>query len=230
MTRVFVGVPAYGGLHQNCLAGLMAASLVRPFTVNALDTSLLAHTFNSLWVQCLNSGEYTHFAMAHNDIEAPSGWVDQLIDELGDAEVISAVVRIKDHRRLVSTAVLRDDGAIRQLSLDDLAGLPPTFGPTLWGGKLLVNSGLWVARLGPWARAFPGFRINSGIVALPTGELVARCRSEDDNFSRWCHANGVRLLASQSLPVVHHGVIGFGLSPVTRELTCPPPGVKAGDQ
>ena len=105
----------HGPLVPQALPGLLQPSLgARKVCLVVGGGSLLANSINRLWVQALNERTdhgWTHFAMHHADVQAPAGWVDTLADEMArvGADVISAVVPIKDYRGLTSTG-WRDPG------------------------------------------------------------------------------------------------------------------------
>lgn len=192
--------------------------------VVARECSLLNWNFNWLWARALNgtvSEKYTHFAMQHDDIIPPEGWADVLIDELErtGADIISAVVPLKDTRGLTSTGVRDPEtGNNRRLTMAELYQLPETFGlddclatgitagpnPNL----LIVNTGLWVCRFDrPWIQpgVFSGFQCADGIIRLGDGQCVAVCQPEDWVWSEWAHRTGLKVLATRRVPVAHLG-------------------------
>lgn len=131
--------------------------------------SLLAESFNAHWKTALNmqlAGKpVLYFAMLHDDIVPEDFWLDKLLDELErtGADIISAVVPIKDARGLTSIAIDDPDdpwATYRRLTMKEVHGLPETFtaqdclNAGLSGGvlrPLLLNTGCWACRMDrPW--------------------------------------------------------------------------------
>ncbi len=182
---------------------------------------------NRLWLLALDCREaegLTHFAMQHDDVEAPPGWADVLIDELDrtGADVCSAVVPIKDRRGVTSTAI-RDvtTGQVRRVTMAELFGkLPETFAVEdlqaagLGFGEpgrevLLVNNGLWVCRFDrDWVERWIGWRIIEGIVRNTAGQPFVSFFSEDWFFSEWCAERGLKVVATRKVPVIHRDADG----------------------
>ena len=127
--------------------------------------SLLAQTFNSFWCSalCLQEAgeEITHFAMLHDDIVPESGWLELLYEEIEacGADVLSAVVPLKDSYGLTSTAISGPDNPFireRRLSLEEVYRLPETFTIEDTGyldRMLLANTGCWICKFDrPWRK------------------------------------------------------------------------------
>lgn len=172
--------------------------------------SLLPHTFNECWALALNlyqAGDLDLFAMIHADVEAQPGWLDTLHAEMdaSGADLVSAVVSIKDKRGLTSTGVddTGDRWSVRRLTLREVFALPETFTSEHVGAPLLVNTGLWLCRLGAWALDV-SFEIESTI-RNEGGRYVARCVPEDWAFSRRLHSLGRKLAATRKVEVNHWG-------------------------
>jgi hypothetical protein len=220
MTKVFLGLPHYGDLAPAALAGLVQASPKGRLATMVLGGgSLLALGFNKLWCQALNERAQwglTHFAMHHADIAAAPGWLDTLLDEMEKvgADVLSAVIPIKDQRGLTTTGVRDPNGGrIRRFTLREVEKLPPTFSvfdtpfPHEW---LMVNTGLFVARITePWAEEVC-FNIIDAILKDDDGQFKARALSEDWNFSGWCARKGLKVFATRAVPVGHFGKACYG--------------------
>lgn len=185
--------------------------------------SLLARSFNDAWAKALDmyeAGEIDAFAMQHADIGPGVGWLSTLIDEMesSGADVVSAVVPIKDDRGLTSTAV-DDSGDIwrpRRLTMTQVKELPTTFGDAEVGGPILLNTGLWVCRLGPWAlqedadgNAKIRFRIQDVIRRLADGKRAPGVIPEDWDFSRQLRAEGLTLKATKAVKLLHFGETFF---------------------
>jgi len=216
---VYLALPCYGGVEPGALPGLLLATSAARWTLMPYGGSLLAYTFNNLWVGALNSREaqgWTHFAMHHNDIDAEPGWLDTLMDELDrtGADVVSVAVAIKDTRGLCSCGVMEQSGNIRRLTLRELYQLPETFGieDIAWapeGSHLAVNTGLWVCRFtAPWVEKVC-FNIADAIVKGDDGTYRAHVLPEDWNFSRWLHQQGLRVRCTRKVTAGHTGKSRF---------------------
>jgi len=170
-----------------------------------VDSSLLTHGFNKAWSGCLTLRKkfgLTHFAMIHSDIAAKPGWADVLVQEMeaNDADLISAVVPIKDDRGLTSTALdTGDEYSPTRLTMKEIFDRPETFTEP----NLLVNTGLWVIRLDrPWAEHLL-FRQQDQILKLPDGRFLARTNPEDWDFSRQVRRFGGKIFATRKTPLYH---------------------------
>lgn len=183
--------------------------------------SLLALGFNTLWCQALEMaarGEVSRFAMIHADvIPERSPWVDRLEQVLQDydADVASVVIPIKTGEGLTSTAI--GDPAdpwrpVKRLTVREALRLPRTFDAAecgFPGHPLLVNTGLWMARLdrGDWQRKVH-FEIRDRIVETPDG-LRAQTLPEDWNWSHQMWKLGVKVVATRAVAVQHVGRIAY---------------------
>jgi len=218
--RVFVGLPNYDGRIEvetaaSWLLGLTAGRChVGQFSHSS---SLLANGFNSLWCQALNlaaKGECNRFAMLHADVVPERGpWLDRLekILQETDADVVSVVIPIKTTEGLTSTAI--GDPAdpwrtVKRLTMSEVVNLPQTFTAAdcgFPGYPLLVNTGLWLARLdrGNWQRKVH-FEIRDRIV-VEGQELKPQCIPEDWGWGRQMWELGVKVVATRALPVEHVG-------------------------
>lgn len=174
------------------------------------QTSLLNHCFNNLWATALNmrQADLTHFAMIHSDIAPPMGWLDQLIEEQQrvGADILSAVVPIKDAHGLTSTAVgMGDPWRRRRLSMKEVYGLPETFNANDVGGPLLVNTGLWVCDFTkPWVEDFH-FECRDRIRRRSDGEFVSEVIPEDWLASQRWNELGLSVWATRKVLVRHDG-------------------------
>lgn len=185
-------------------------------------TSAIPSAFGLLWCWALN-GDYTHFAMLHSDVAAEPQWCDKMIAML-DAEgldLLSAVVPIKSEYGVTSTAIQTgaDGDFHRRVTISETRDLPSVFGPAELGlddGILLVNTGCWVCRirdeiggdLRPWARAFPGFSMDSPIFSTEVDgkeTFYTRLDPEDWRMSRWLHGYGASYKATSAIQTKHHG-------------------------
>jgi hypothetical protein len=216
---VFIAVPHYGELAPECLSGLVLASQNHKVKIQTNGASLLAHNFNRLWAECQNQRTekgFTHFAMHHADVSARVNWLDVLLEEMAkhNADVLSVVIPIKDNRGLTSTG-LQDPKSrnIRRLTLKEVFDLPVTFGVEDTDEPkhiLMVNTGLWIGKLGEWCEEFPGFECRDRVLRLPDGRFVASALSEDWNASGWWHRHGLKVMATRAVAVSHFGRACYG--------------------
>jgi hypothetical protein len=234
--RIFVAMPAYGStiidaswqgvyLHPSEYLDLVTTRAKR-------RSSLLCNNFNHLWataIQQVTKREVTHFAMLHSDVGPDIYWVDTLYEELvkHDADVVSAVIPIKDTRGLTSTAILGENGwGRRRLTMTEVMALPETFGieDTVKAGlnpdrrPLLVNTGCWICDLRKpmfheldeegWYKIH--FTIRDGI--RRTGdEIQIHLEPEDWYFSRLISEVNpdVRVFATRRVRLNHRGEQDF---------------------
>jgi hypothetical protein len=164
-------------------------------------SSLLADSFNMHWRNALNlqlaGVNVSRFFMLHDDCVPEDDYLTKLLAVLDEtkADLVSAVVAIKDRRDLTSTALDDPDDAWevwRRLTKAEVAGLPDTFdGPTasralepFHGGRngkpaqersLLANTGCWVCDFTrPWRRKVQ-FEIKSRIIVAGQDRGKAFC-------------------------------------------------------
>lgn len=211
---VFVALPTYNGWHKSqAITGLLLATSRAHLHYELGFGSLLATNFNQLLCTARNSRPqcpWSHFAMHHADLSAPEGWLDTLLDEMDrvGADVLSAVVAIKDERRLSSSGAVQGDGSIRRLTLKEVHRLPETFSaadlPSVGvSGSLVVNTGLFLCRFNePWADEFH-FHIGDGIQKKPNGMCRPVVAPEDWNWSHWCNQRGLKIFATRKLFIQH---------------------------
>ncbi|HZZ77194.1 MAG TPA: hypothetical protein VFE62_01665 [Gemmataceae bacterium] len=191
--------------------------------VSVTKFSELNYAFNVHWARARNArrlGEpIAHFAMQHDDIRPAACWADVLIREgqQWGADVVSAVVPLKDDRGLTSTGIRNArTGDVRRLTMTELFHLPETFGVKdliaagidvdgdLQDKLLVANTGLWICRFDvPWVSEFTGFCDQNSIVTMPSGEIAAAKLSEDWIFSEWCWRQGIRVMATRKVAVGH---------------------------
>ncbi len=220
--RVLLTMPRYSNqchlaaataFYHPCRAG-------SPIKVKLMDSggSLLAHSFNRPWCAAVakyEEGLIDAFAMIHSDMAPEPNWLDILYEQLvaSGADVVSAVVPIKDDRGLSSTGVddVGDPWVIRRLTLHQTAKMPTTFTDADVGGPLVLNTGLWLVRLGPWCLEENAdgslkhrFTIDD-IIRREKGKLTTRVMPEDWNFSRGLRAAGLKLAATKAIQINHFG-------------------------
>lgn len=176
--------------------------------------SLLTGCFNSIWAAARNeweAGRADAFAMIHSDVAAEPYWLDILHAEMErvGADLIGVSVPIKDSRWLHSTASeTGDHWRVRRLSSEEVHRLPETFTDedleAAGYGNLLLNTGLWLCRLGPWCLEAL-FHVEDRISRGPDGRWRAGTVPEDWNFSRRCRALGLKLACTRKVHAEHFG-------------------------
>lgn len=186
-----------------------AVEVIRTWSLS----TILDHAFNQLWACALNLREKvgaTHFALIHDDVcPQEPGFLDVLIGEMDryNADAIGVVIPIKTEHGRTSTAVGSDSLWVnRRLTMTEVwEQLPETFSSEDVGGMLLLNTGLWVCKLGEWCREPPEFQTLNRIRMTPDGEHVAESLSEDWYFSRQMIDSGCKLVATRKVKVTHDG-------------------------
>lgn len=214
--KVFLAAPHYGPIEPESAFAVGSAGRQKNVLTVSTGGSLLARGFNTLWCQALNTRaehHWTHFVMIHSDIDPEHGWLTKLLDEMDrvNADVLSAVVPIKDMTGDSSTAVLDPERKdVHRLHERDLEKLPATFDGSHWPNQtLLVNTGLLAVRFdAPWVEHC-WFEIVDRIEKLPDGTFEPRGMSEDWNFSLQCKALRKRVFATQIIGLKHIGRMAF---------------------
>lgn len=114
--NVFLGTMTHDGRLDYRMARKFYAAATKVHNVMyvAQQSSLLAFAYNDLWTKALNLAQkhdLTYFAILHADINPDDFWLDKLIDllESHNADVMSAIVPIKDKTGLTSTAISGPD-------------------------------------------------------------------------------------------------------------------------
>lgn len=197
------------GMDREALArGIAAKATSRAVAIapGQAWTSILPYTFNLLWCGFLGRRAelgLTHFAMIHDDIRPQEDWLDVLMDELAanDADVVSAVVPIKDNRGLTSTAIddTGDEWNPRRLTLAEVFDRDETFTDQ----KILVNTGLWVCRFDrPWCERV-AFRQQDRVIHTPDGKFIPSTKPEDWDFTRQVRGRGGRVFATRRVAIEH---------------------------
>ena len=223
--RVYLGLPHSGSMCPETMMSLGQASSKRTLDVSLgfHGSSLLCRNFNALWCEALNQEPRPDYcAMHHSDIVAPPGWLDVLVANLEEtgADMVSAVVAIKDYNGLTSTAVL-DLAAKRRrrLTVTECLSLPEVFGAeeagALYGIKpsdavLLVNTGLWVCRFAgnPWIEDVC-FQTGDEIRKGEDGKFRAHVFPEDWLWSLTLHNKGLKVIAARTVETIHFGRTPF---------------------
>lgn len=209
MDTLFIGHPSGDRLVYNTSAQLVAHSGTNRRTVYGENaSSICTFNFNQLWCGALNLREkegVTHFLLWHADV-IPLGkeWLDVLFEEMAanKADVLSAIIPIKDERGLTSTAF--DLGNWKAARMTQKQALNPEFPDTWTAPNLLLNTGLMLVDMRkPWVEKIC-FTINDRIV-FENGQWKAYCEPEDWNFSRQCHKLDLRLFVTRKVITEHCG-------------------------
>lgn len=219
--RVMVAMPGYGNQTGGAGRGFWRSTRLPESQVRYEQSygSLLAQNFNSQWCSALNErhqgNRLDYFAMIHADIEPEDWWLDTLIAELEerDLDVLGVAVPIKDQKGLTSIALAHESGdpwRIKQrLSMKEIHRLPETFTSEDVGHPILLNTGLWVCRLGDWAKQVH-FTINDRIsFDTRLNQYVPQVEPEDWYFSRLCHELGLRIGCTRKVRLNHFGNMSF---------------------
>ncbi len=206
---VFLGCPTHDGrIESDTATALRHATAGKHSIVQMVNrSSLLAYNCNQLWCMALNAREQHKikwFAMLHSDVVPENNWLDKLIDiaEKNNADLLSAIVPIKDERGMVSTALLNHHNPFEHKVL--YTPLPETEILEIGEFKLVVNTGCMICRLDqPWSDKV-WFEINDKIY-LEKGEWKAAVEPEDWFFSRKVHELGGKVMATRAIDLVHVG-------------------------
>lgn len=217
--KVFLAAPHYGEVSAAMSASVITASKQTFPLLNFNPASLLAHNFNRLFCTALNERQeqgFTHFAMLHADVAPDPGWLDVLLAEMQrvGADILSAIVPIKDTRGLTSTGWYDPDkDDLTRFTMREVMRLPQTFdaaGAGKPGKYLMINTGCWICDFTkPWVEEFPGFQILDAIKKNAEGKSVAHVFPEDWNFSRWAAKKGLKVFATRAVKLSHYGNFAF---------------------
>lgn len=209
---LFLALPSYNGWRRN-IGPVLEVVMSGGIGVRVMEATLplLALCFNSCWVAALNARAegVTHFLMLHADVLPRSGatpWHQVLLAEMAEtgADVLSAVVAIKNANGATSTAIDVDQWHQRGLMLAEVAYRPETWTEP----GLLVNTGCLLVDLRkPWVDRVC-FTVNDRIVQTPEG-WKAECEPEDWGFSRQARALGAAIYATRKVEVFHYGETGY---------------------
>lgn len=183
--------------------------------------SLLANAFNQGIVHAINlqaKDNITHWYIQHGDVIPDSGVLDTLLKDMKEhnADIMSAVVPIKDPFGLTSTAIDNPDdkfNVIRRLTMHEVMQLPPVFTAKDCGypdHALLINTGCLLIKFTEDWRQDICFTINDRVsYDIKKGQFVSEVAPEDWNFSRWAHARGLKVMATRNPGLDHVGEIRF---------------------
>ena len=132
--RTFLAVPYYEGFSGPC-ADVITYASEDPSSVYPCyrGDSHLCRNFNKLWCDALNTRKkegWTHFAMIHADVRPYQRyWLDYLVNSQrkSGADLLSAVLPIKDDLQTSSTAIASFSGKVRKLTMSEVKRLPEIF-------------------------------------------------------------------------------------------------------
>ena len=169
--------------------------------------------------------DITHLAILHNDIVPETGWVETLLDEMlaHDADLMSAVVPIKDLNGLSSVAIdsLDDPFEVeRRISMTEIYKLPETFTAADCGyphRKLLVNHGCilidftkeWRKAENPDGTLKITMTSPDRIGRRPDGRWEAQHSPSDWRFSRDVQNLGGKVMATRKIKLYHMGEMPY---------------------
>lgn len=231
--RIMLAMPC-GGLPSvaSSRAFFQDASRKHELMTTAPTFSALSTNFNKCWAAGIANAmddQVDLFAMMHNDVEPEALWLDTMVDELLrlKLDILSAVIPIKDETGNTSTAIgpVDDEWENTLLTLDEIRMLPATFTDddlkpfrrklNKPDHRLMLNTGCWVADL----RNKKFWKVDNGLLTffftqkdriLYDGKRFScALASEDWNFSRICHREGIRIAATRIIEVKHHGARAF---------------------
>lgn len=214
------GPPSWGAA-----CGMFRASAKH--RINVTNCAQGWDNFNIPWSMAMNlaaEGKVTHFAMLHTDIAPEQRWLDKLTDELDqrDADMVSAIVPIKDSRGLTSCGIGNPEDnwhPLRRFTMTEVLAMPETWDAAAAGYPafpLLLNSGCFVLDLRkPLFQATNDdgslkccFAFPRRIVPTENGWAV-ECESEDWYFSRMLFELGAKVYNTRKVQLVHKGTQDF---------------------
>lgn len=233
MPKVFIVMPHNFDVDCDAAIGFFAMATQNPnHQLSMAGSSMLCHTFNSLWCEALNARRsqeaaepgsgITHFAMLHSDVAPSPLWIDVLIDELerNRADVVSAPCRMKNNSDEVNAAISAKEpngwNWERRLNMKELGKMPDTFDAKAFGfhdRHMLVNTGCWVCRFtDPWVTEKNEngelkfrFHVRNRIVQGEDGIYRSEFWPEDWMASDDWAAMGLKVMVSKKVHTQHMG-------------------------
>jgi hypothetical protein len=238
VATVFLGCPTHDGrIFDGCAKVFYNNASQFHHVEPAVATfSLLTANCNILWAMALNwyeSNQVDWFALIHSDIQPEPLWIDKLIAEADAhrADIMTAVIPIKNDRGLTSTAICDpsdDYGKFIRITTSQVRhpSFPTTFdGPmavqalrSLPGdlrldapadARLLCNTGCMVCRLGAWCDPRHVYFDEVTKFERVNNHWKPFIRSEDWFFTGRATAQGAKVMATTTLKVLHHGLTPF---------------------
>lgn len=217
MHQIMLGMPGSSFCFGSIRAAIEASE---KHTVGVDNSGNGFDDMDILWTLALERaslGEITHFAMLHSDISPETGWLDRLVDECDrlDADLVSAVVPLKDFRGVTSTGISGPEdqwGGFRRFTVKELPSLPKTFNASDAGygdWPLLINTGCFIADLRKQVffttdqgEALVNFNFPRKTYREGGGWKMLR-ESEDWHLSRCLHRLKARYYATSRIQVKH---------------------------
>lgn len=220
----FIGCPTHNGeLRGEIVTAILDAAMGNRMAFAHSKYSKLTQNFNFLICDALNLGKFTHFCMIHGDIVPAQGWLKTLHKEMEEtgADVISAVVPIKNPKGITSTGLCKEETTpllLRRLTLKEcldpakLANLGLSTSPSgksFTGDYIILNTGLMLIDLRKdWIKQIT-FRVTDQIIVQPDGTRKAFGGSEDWLFSLDARKLGAKLWATTAVKLNHVGGATF---------------------
>jgi len=228
---ILVGIPTYDDKVISGLAAALMGELAQPecppYTVAFKQASLLAFGHNALLVIALNNRPaITHLLLVHSDVVPEAGFIKQMLSDMEEAkaDLLGAILPIKDSKGLTSTALLTDSHEIdqlgrrdcrrRRLTIKESARLPDVFDCAdlqkffddhSTKPALLVNTGLLLIDVRkPWVEKCH-FEINDDIFKNDDGLYYADVEPEDWHFARQAAGQGARVCVTRRIKAQHIG-------------------------
>lgn len=211
-----------GQMSAGSAKSFYSGATARPYRTFAAGGSSGTGNLNTFWSRLRDTREtvgWEYAASLHADVVAQPGWVDVCIGELAehDADLCSVILPIKDDHGLTSTALDTHLWNPRRLTMREVMKLPTTidhdtpFEDSDIGthGELLLNTGCWVARVGPWVDDIH-FRWGGDRIVKVDGISHAEFIPEDWTFSRDMHEIGRKIIATRKVAAKHIGTVEFG--------------------
>lgn len=199
------------------LGAALHASTQRKLDLSVTDTSapsLLNYGFNQAWARLhtdIASGlPFTHWAILHDDIITPAGWLDELMEvlEQSGGDFVSANMPIKTFKGLMSMGVHYGDlWDINRFTIRRLAEFPETFTSDEVNGSLVLNTGCCVLKLrDPWLSNPQDFVFDdiNRLTRIKEG-WKAEIVSEDWTWTDKLRQAGAKLVATRRVECGHEG-------------------------
>lgn len=224
----YLAMPRFGRVDFAAAAAMLSPNdhtypegyRVRVVGGSSVDTGVAEYSFNQMWSRALDlrdSGEATHFAMLHSDIEPiDPAWLNRLYMEMVDHHLVavSAVVPIKNDSGNTSTAIGDEVDpwhVLRYVRTDQRPHLPVTFtGEDVCerGEVLLINTGCLLIDMRPELWDDFEWKMRTRIRRTQRGR-VCEMHSEDWEMSYHIHNSGARYGATWSVRLKHHGAAAY---------------------
>lgn len=210
--KVFIGVPTYDLKCDIRIIGALKDCGIQGAPFAFCRSGVLPFCFNSLLCNALNHKKthgITHFLLWHSDvIPTKKDWLLKMlrIQNETKADILSAVIPLKDQRGLTSTAIdcYNNNWHVRRLTMTEIFQREPTFTDP----QLLVNSGLMLVDLSyEWVTKI-AFQFDE-MIRQVDGKFEALSMSEDWVWSRHARDLGAEIWATREIDLVHSGHMDF---------------------